>query len=79
MTGGIDNIFPKGFPLGVVTEVEKKAINPSLIIKIKPIIESNKIEEVFVVQNAKNEDFLKGQPVETASATETVSAGVKKQ
>ena len=79
VTGGIDNIFPKGFPLGVVTEVEKKAINPSLIIKIKPIIESNKIEEVFVVLNAKNEDFLKGQPIETVSGTETVSAGVKKQ
>ncbi len=58
VTGGLDNIFPKGFPLGVVTEVERKTKSASLIIQIRPVIESEKIEEVFIVQNAANESFF---------------------
>ena len=57
VTGGIDNIFPKGFPLGVVTDVERKTKSATLAVDIKPIVDSNKIEEVFVVLNAANEDF----------------------
>lgn len=58
VTGGLDNIFPKGFPLGVVTEVERKTKSAALIIQIRPVIESEKIEEVFVVQNAAGESFF---------------------
>lgn len=58
VTGGLDNIFPKGFPLGVVTEVERKTKSASLIIRIKPVVEAEKIEEVFIVQNAAAEDFF---------------------
>lgn len=58
VTGGLDNIFPKGFPLAVVTDVERKTKSASLIVNVKPVIESNKIEEVFVVLDAAHEDFL---------------------
>ena len=58
VTGGLDNIFPKGFPLGVVTDVERKTKSASLIIQIRPVIESEKIEEVFIVQNAAGESFF---------------------
>lgn len=64
VTGGIDNIFPKGFPLGIVTNVEKKSKSTSLLINTKPVIDANKIEEVFVISNASQEDFL--QKSETA-------------
>ena len=58
VTGGLDNIFPKGFPLGVVTNVERKTNSASLVIQIRPVIESEKIEEVFVVENAAGESFF---------------------
>jgi rod shape-determining protein MreC len=59
VTGGLDNIFPKGFPLGVVTEVARKTQSASFAIQIRPVVESEKIEEVFVVQNAAGESFFK--------------------
>ena len=58
VTGGIDNIFPKGFPLGIVTNVEKKSKSTSLLINTKPVIDANKIEEVFIISNASQEDFF---------------------
>lgn len=70
VTGGLDNIFPKGFPLGVVTEVERKTKSASLIIQIRPVIESDKIEEVFVVQNAANESFFEKNEAENAKEIE---------
>lgn len=58
VTGGIDNIFPKGFPLAIVTNVEKKSKGTSLLINTKPVIDANKIEEVFIISNAGQEDFF---------------------
>ncbi len=65
VTGGLDNIFPKGFPLGVVTEVARKTKSASLIIQIRPVIESDKIEEVFIVQNAAGESFFEKSTEQT--------------
>jgi rod shape-determining protein MreC len=67
VTGGLDNIFPKGFPLAIVTDVERKTKSASLIVNVKPVVEANKIEEVFVVIDAAHEDFL---PEQTTAKTE---------
>lgn len=61
VTGGLDNIFPKGFPLGVVANVERKTKNASLSIELKPVVDANKIEEVFIVKHAALEDFTADQ------------------
>lgn len=68
VTGGLDNIFPKGFPLGVVTNIERKTKSASLIIGIKPVVDSNKVEEVFIVKHAALENFL-----EKSTETQTTS------
>lgn len=73
VTGGLDNIFPKGFPLGVITNVERKTKNTSLLIEVKPVVDSNKVEEVFIVKNAGQENFLT-EPVQ-ASSGETPNSG----
>ena len=73
VTGGLDNIFPKGFPLGVITNVERKTKNTSLLIEVKPVVDPNKVEEVFVVKNAGEENFLT-EPVESSTSTTTTSA-----
>lgn len=62
VTGGLDNIFPKGFPLGVITNVERKTKNTSLQIEVKPVVDANKVEEVFIVKSAALESFLPDEP-----------------
>lgn len=57
VTSGLDNIFPKGFPIATVESVENKAFSVSLKVELKPTIDPDKIEEVFVILNAANEDF----------------------
>ena len=57
VTSGLDNYFPKGFPVGTVTKVEKDDYGLSQDITLQPIVNSANIEEVFVVINAKNQDL----------------------
>ncbi|MNJ94629.1 Cell shape-determining protein MreC [compost metagenome] len=57
VTGGLDNIFPKGFPIAVVEAVERKTFSVSLKVDLRPIVDPYKVEEVFVVTNAANEDL----------------------
>ena len=57
VTGGLDNVFPKGFPLAIVEYVENKAYSVALKVELKPVVEAFEVEEVFVIVNAKNEDF----------------------
>lgn len=57
VTSGLDNIFPKGFPVAIVDSVENKAYSVSLKVELKPVVDPDKIEEVFVVLNAASEDL----------------------
>ncbi|WP_374073860.1 rod shape-determining protein MreC [Bdellovibrio bacteriovorus] len=57
VTGGLDNIFPKGFPVAVVESVEKKTFSVSLKVDLRPVVDPYKVEEVFVVLQANTEDF----------------------
>lgn len=57
VTGGLDNIFPKGLPVATVENVERKTFSVSLKVDLKPIVDPNKTEEVFVVLNAKDTDL----------------------
>ena len=59
VTGGLDKIYPIGFPLAIVSEVVKKTNSSMRVINVKPVSESDRIEEIFVVVNAENEDFTK--------------------
>jgi rod shape-determining protein MreC len=57
VTDGLDNIFPKGFPIAVVESVERKTFSVSLRVDLKPIADPHKTEEVFVITNANQEDL----------------------
>jgi rod shape-determining protein MreC len=57
VTGGLDNIFPKGFPIAVVENVERKTFSVSLKVDLKPVADPYKVEEVFVIMNANQVDF----------------------
>lgn len=57
VTSGLDNIFPKGFPVAVVESVESKTFSVSLRVDLRPVVDPDKVEEVFIIINAAHEDF----------------------
>ena len=57
VTSGLDNIFPKGFPVAVVESVETRSYSVSLKVDLRPVVDPDKIETVFVILNAANEDL----------------------
>ncbi len=57
VTSGLFNIFPKGFPIGTVTSVDKSRYGLTQEVEIKPAIEPLNLEELFIVLNANNQDF----------------------
>lgn len=73
VTGGLDNIFPKGFPVAIVESVERKNFSVSLKVDLKPVVDPFKVEEVFVVVNAANTDLSDRLPPQ-ASVEGTLAA-----
>lgn len=59
VTSGLDNIYPKGFPVAHVDSVESKAFAVSLRVNLSPVVDPEKVEEVFVITNANFEDEAK--------------------
>lgn len=57
VTSGLDNIFPKGLPVGVVTEVHKDDFKFEQEVYLAPVVAASKLEEVFVVLNANRVDL----------------------
>lgn len=57
VTGGLDNILPKGFPVAIVESVERKTFSVSLRVELRPVADPSKTEEVFVVTNARDVDL----------------------
>ena len=52
LTAGIDGIFPKGIPVGVVTKAEK-AQDLFKTITVRPLVDFNTIEEAIVLHTRK--------------------------
>lgn len=76
VTGGLDNIFPKGFPVAIVESVEKKTFSVSLKVDLRPVVDPYKVEEVFIVLQAANEDFG-DKYAPQAAATESVQKAIE--
>ena len=69
VTGGLDKVFPKGFPLAEVENVENKAYSVAMKIELRPVIEPTEIENVFVVINSYGEDYSLSQSQLTETTT----------
>ncbi len=52
VTSGIDGIYPKGFRIGVVTEVAD-GVGLYQLIQVSPVVEFSQIEDVLVVLDAQ--------------------------
>jgi len=51
VTSGVDGIYPGGFLIGAVTEVEQ-GVGLYLVIRVDPVVEFSRIEDVLVVVDA---------------------------
>lgn len=58
VTSGLDNIFPKGFPIGHVSSVQKDPFGTTQKVDVEPLAQSGQLEEVFVVLNSRNLNLL---------------------
>ena len=59
ITTGLDNIFPKGIPIGHVTKVQKMSHDISQQVEVEPLINPHNLEEVLIILN-----FPKVKPVQ---------------
>jgi rod shape-determining protein MreC len=57
VTSGLFNMFPKGFPVGTVTAIDKSRYGMTQDVDIKPAVEALNLEELFVVLNANHENM----------------------
>lgn len=77
VTGGMGNIFPKGFPIGIVTKVERKQDGISQEVALQPVVKASHLEEVFVVLNAAEEEFSPEGAVSSGPGVTNPGPGVK--
>lgn len=66
VTSGLDNIFPKGFPVAMVESVESKTYSISLKVELRPVVDPDKVEEVFVILNSNSQDMTERMTVTTS-------------
>jgi len=59
VTSGLDNIFPKGFPIGTVTSIDKSRYGMTQEVELKSVVDPMNLEEVFVVLNTQTAAALK--------------------
>jgi rod shape-determining protein MreC len=57
VTSGLFNIYPKGFPIGFVTSIDKSRYGMTQDVEIKPVVEALNLEELFIVTNANHQDL----------------------
>jgi len=53
ITSGFDNIFPKGFLIGEITEVKKDDLEIFQEAKVRPRVDFDDLEEVFIITTRK--------------------------
>ena len=70
VTSGLDDIFPKGFPVATVIAVEKKNYGVTQKVSLRPVVDPSRLEEVFVVLKVLPQPELEA-PVTSAKPTTT--------
>ncbi|MFH1287105.1 MAG: rod shape-determining protein MreC [bacterium] len=53
ITSGLGMVYPKGIRIGVVSKIERKTLDLSRYIEIKPFVNFSRLEEVFILEKNK--------------------------
>lgn len=68
VTSGLLRIFPKGFPIGIVTAVERSQYGLSQKVELRPAVDLTNLEEVFVITQAGDAPAVKPETEEAIEA-----------
>ncbi|MEW6441894.1 MAG: rod shape-determining protein MreC [bacterium] len=55
LSSGVDGIYPKGLPIGTVSEVQKQDAQLFQYVEIQPFVRFDKLEEVFILYHLPRE------------------------
>ncbi len=58
VTSGLDNIFPRGFPVATVTKVESDPLGTSQRVDLLPVANTNELEDLFIILNSNHLNLL---------------------
>jgi rod shape-determining protein MreC len=70
VTSGLNNIFPKGFPIAKVKNVIKSQYGLSQDVELDPVINPQTLEEIFVVIKSNAADYSPQQETQIESEIE---------
>lgn len=74
VTSGMDRIFPKGFPIGVVETAAPG--NPFQNIKVKPMVRLDRLEDVLILLSMQEIQFKHEQPAAAETESQSQQPGV---
>lgn len=57
ITGGMSNIFPKGVPIGKITDFAKSPINNTYLIDIELFNDMSNIDHIYIIQNTTKQEI----------------------
>lgn len=69
VTSGLYNVFPKGFPIGIVKQVNKSQYGMTQELDLTPAVDPLNLEELFIVLNANQADFSPSEPAPEKTTT----------
>ena len=58
LTSGLDNVYPKGWPIGNVVRVERQRTGVSQEAEVRPLVDIGRLEEVVVLMSPASEASL---------------------
>lgn len=58
ISSGLDGIFPKGYPIGTIVDVQKPALGVLQSSFLRPTIDYDKLEEVLVLPPLRKDDIV---------------------
>jgi rod shape-determining protein MreC len=73
VTSGLGGIFPKGLPLGTVTNVTHNAGSSYLDIEVEPLVSTENYEEVLVVTSLTEDQQATADDISSADAQDSSS------
>ncbi len=74
ISSGLGGIFPKGVPVGHVTQVSKKSYGIGQEVEVRPSVDFSKLEEVIVVTYQEQIEITQPKPSPSPSSSTVSSA-----
>lgn len=72
ISSGLEGVFPKGVPVGIVSKVNRKTFGITQEVEVRPSVDFSKLEEVLIVTKSAND--LVFEKSDAGAATDRMTA-----